>query len=147
MCMMDDADGMVNVLSEARPLAKREHRCSECGRTIGPGEQYLREAFRWDGEFQSHKTCKHCEVARNWLSAECGGWCYGGVEEDVREHCFGHGYGMDLYRLAVGMAWRWRTPRGRLLPVPADPHNALADARALRDALRAASAARNTNPA
>ncbi len=35
----------------------------------------------------------------------------------------------------------------RIEPVSADPHNALADARALRDALRAAAAARNTNPA
>lgn len=121
MCMLDDADGRVNVLSEARPLAKREHRCDECGRTIAPGEPYLREAFRWDGQFKSHKTCKHCEIARDWLARQCGGWLYGCVEEDIREHCFGHGYGMGLYRLAVGMAWKWRTPRGRLLPVPAVP--------------------------
>ncbi|MBP9034977.1 MAG: hypothetical protein KBG29_13840 [Pseudomonadales bacterium] len=122
MCMIDDADYTVDVLAKTRPRAKRPHTCAECRRTIDPGETYLRETFLGeDREMVTHKTCAHCEVARNWLSAQCGGWCYGGVEEDVREHCFGHGYGMDLYRLAVGMAWRWRTPRGRLLPVPALP--------------------------
>lgn len=123
MCMIDGADYTAHVLSEGRPRAKVAHRCSECGRTIGPGETYLRETFvDEDRKMVTHKTCAHCEVARNWLSAQCGGWCYGGVEEDVREHCFDHaGYTMGLYRIAVGMGWKWRTPRGRLLPVPALP--------------------------
>jgi hypothetical protein len=107
--------------ADARPVAKAAHRCAECGRVIEPGERYLRERYVWDGKFTVHKTCAHCEVARDWLAQECGGWLYGGVEEDIREHCFGYGYGMDLYRLAVGIAWKWRTPRGRLLPVPAVP--------------------------
>lgn len=122
MCMIDDADYTVDVLAKTRPRAKRPHTCAECRRTIDPGETYLRETFlNEDREMVTHKTCAHCEVARNWLSAQCGGWCYGGVEEDVREHCFGHGYTMGLYRIAVGMDWKWRTPRGRLLPVPAVP--------------------------
>lgn len=122
MCMLDHADGQVTPLGDPeRPVAKAAHRCAECRRVIEPGERYLRERYMWDGEFTLHKTCAHCEVARDWLWKECGGWLYGGIEEDIREHCFGHGYGMGLYRLAVGMAWKWRTPRGRLLPVPAVP--------------------------
>lgn len=123
MCLVDESDGpVITIGADERPRAKRQHRCSECRRTIDPGERYLRERYVADGVFRVHKTCAHCEVARAWLQDECGGWLYGGVEEDIRQHCEdGSGYSMSLYRIAVGMDWRWHTPRGRLLPIPRMP--------------------------
>lgn len=120
MCMIDNGDGVVTMLSEANPRARIAHRCKECGRTIEPGEQYHADRFIWDGKLHNHKTCAHCMVARGWLWNECGGWLYGAVEEDIREHAY-EGYPMDVRRLAIGMQWKWRTPSGRLLPVPAVP--------------------------
>lgn len=51
---------MVTVLSETRPIAKKQHRCEWCGGNIEPGEKYYRWAGIYDG-FQSwcmHEECK-----------------------------------------------------------------------------------------
>lgn len=121
MCMMDDSDGAVTMIADGRFYrAKAQQKCAECGRVIDAGESYHRESYVVDKKFSTHKTCAHCMVVRGWLQAECGGWLYGYVEEDAREHVFynrGY-YGMDLYRAVAGMQWNWRTPSGRLLPVP-----------------------------
>jgi hypothetical protein len=122
MCMMDYSDGCVTTIEDGKYLrARAQHKCRECHRVIEAGESYHREVYLWESKFNVHKTCAHCMVVRGWLRDECGGWLYGDVEEDAREHVFNNRgyYGVDLYRAVVGMAWMWRTPSGRLLPVPA----------------------------
>ena len=119
MCMIDDSDGQVTMLRDGKYVtAKKQHKCAECHRFIEQGERYHVETYKFDGAVTTHKTCAHCMVARDWLQDECGGSLYGAIEEDIREHCFSRVYRMDLYRVAVGMSWCWRTPSGRLLPVP-----------------------------
>ena len=122
MCMVDDSDGSVTEISGLlQRMARVTHTCKECCRTIDKGETYFVESYVFDGDFHTHKTCAHCKVARDWLQAECGGWLYEGVEEDIREHVFSRMYPMSLARIAVGMQWKWRTPKGRLMPIPAMP--------------------------
>lgn len=121
MCMLDYSDGQVTMLSEANPIARKEHKCRECWRVIAPGERYHVDRFLWEGKLDTFKVCAHCMVARHWLSDECGGWLFGEVEEDIREHAHNGRYPMSVYRLAVGMAWKWRAPSGKLLPVPNVP--------------------------
>lgn len=138
MCMMDDSDGAVTMIAEGRFYrAKTQHKCAECRRVIHAGESYHRESYVFDRQFSIHKTCAHCMVVRGWLQNECGGWLYGAVEEDAREHVHnnGHLYGLDLYRAVVGMAWQWRTRAGRLLPVP-KPIKTSDEMRAAIDAAR-----------
>ena len=120
MCMIDCGDGFVTLLSRQTRTAKKEHKCRECFRVIAAGEKYLLESYVFDGDFTAHKTCAHCMVVRDWLQDECGGLLYGGVEEDAREHVFENRgyYGYELYRAVVGMQWKWRSPSGRLLPIP-----------------------------
>lgn len=127
MCMFDSHDdGCVTMLTTSTPKARKAHRCAECGREIAAGEQYRSERFVFDGSLSVHKTCSHCMVARDWLQAQCGGFIFGAVEDDLREHAleggiFGpRGYGLRLGRMAVGMRAKWRNSRG-LLPVPAMP--------------------------
>lgn len=79
MCMLDNGDGMVTMLSQAEPVARKAHKCKECGREIAPGERYHVDRFIWEGELNTHKVCAHCMVAREWLSDECGGWLFGVV--------------------------------------------------------------------
>ncbi len=123
MCMVDDCDDFVTTVRDGSwHTARKAHKCAECRRQIGIGERYHSEAFVFDGKFTVHKTCAHCMVARQWLRDECGGWMYGGVEEDVREHCTnGYQYPVGVYRLAIGMHQRWRKRNGSLRPVPAVP--------------------------
>lgn len=124
MCMVDDSDGSALVLRERRPRARTTHRCGECFRTILPGERYLAESFVSDGHFGSHKTCAHCEVAREWLWCECGGIVYGGISEDVSEHAASGLYGFGVARLAAGMRHKWTRRNGALWTVPRLPAGA-----------------------
>jgi hypothetical protein len=121
MCMIDYGDGYAITLSAVTYTAKKQHRCNECHRTIEPGEKYLRETNVFEHRRNTYKTCSHCKVARDWLWNECGGFIWGSVEEDIREHVFENYYAMDLARVAMGMQWKWRTPSGKLLPIPKMP--------------------------
>jgi hypothetical protein len=120
MCMADDAD-RCTVLHNRQMKARKSHKCKECHRTIRAGETYTVERLISDGFASTHKTCAHCMVAREWLGDECGGWIYGGVEEDYREHATSGHYPMSVIRLAVGMDHQWITRKGALMPIPQCP--------------------------
>ena len=121
MCLIDDSDGTANVLREQRRTARQPHRCSECCRTIAPGEKYLAEAIIFDGGFCSYKTCEHCQVVRDWLTAECGGFIWSGVREDIEDHARSGHYGFGVHRLAAGVLAKWKRKDGRAWPLPALP--------------------------
>lgn len=118
--MMDGGDP-VTVLHERHPIAVKEHKCNECRRVIARGESYMVERYVFDGEAQTHKTCLHCQIARQWLVKECNGFLYTMVEEDINEHVHEGGYGMDLARVAVGMGRHWKRRDGQLMPIPKLP--------------------------
>lgn len=121
MCMIDDADGRCIVLHETIRKARKEHRCTECRRVIQIGESYLHEGTLWEGKKDTVKTCSHCQVVRQWLSAECGGWIYGGVSEDIQEHAGEGWYGKGVIMLAAGMSRQWRKRSGEMWRVPSVP--------------------------
>lgn len=50
-------------------FAKKEHRCSECGRAIDPGEHYEHVRGKWDGHMDTYKTCPRCLELKNWVVA------------------------------------------------------------------------------
>lgn len=120
MCNVDYSDGYVTILHDRHPIAKKEHRCGECHRTIWRGESYMTERTIFDGNAETHKTCLHCQIARDWLVGECGGFLYGGVKEDIYEHAR-EGYGFGVVRLAAGMQNHWSRKDGRLWPIPKAP--------------------------
>lgn len=120
MCMIDDCDERVNILSDREYTARKPHKCGECGRQISPGERYKVEFGVISGHTERYKTCAHCLVARQWLSDNCGGWVYEGIEEDFREHAQDY-QRFDLCRVAVGMANQWETRKGQRMPVPKLP--------------------------
>ena len=120
MCMIDYADGSVTELTVAFRVARKQHKCTECYRAIQAGESYLYETHLWDGRINTCKTCSHCQIVCKWLTAECGGYVYGGVKDDIREHAY-EGYGMDVARLAVAMTRKWVRRDGSLRPVPVVP--------------------------
>lgn len=114
--MIDDAE-RATILSERIHCARKLHSCGECGRTIEAGERYHVDRYVIEGCAQTHKTCGHCLVARQWLNDHCGGWCYGGVHEDIIEHAEAY-RSLPLYRIAVGMRRKWRRTDGGRMPVP-----------------------------
>lgn len=120
MCMADDAD-RVTVLSESGHKARKEHKCNECHRVIVPGEMYHSERYVFEREFKIHRTCVQCMVCRQWLQAECNGWIYGFVEEDLYEHFTEAMYPPTIKwgigRLIVGMRNKWAFRRAPKLPM------------------------------
>ena len=70
------------------PIAKKEHICSECCRTIRKGEEYLTEFFvHHDNASEkgtSHKTCNDCRSLRSVFFSD--GWYYGQMWEQM--HAF-----------------------------------------------------------
>jgi len=64
-----DSDGP-ECFSETRPIAKKVHTCSECGRIIESGEEYAYETGKWNGEFEVYKTCEDCLSIREAMFCE-----------------------------------------------------------------------------
>lgn len=121
MCRIDGNEYPPEMFTETHPTARKEHRCCECGRVIHPGERYERIDGVWDRAdgMQTYKTCSHCQMARSWLQAECGGFLFTEVAEDLRDHFYDGGM-EDRYwigRMVIGMRHRWQGKRG-LMPVP-----------------------------
>ena len=65
---------------ERHPIAKKTHKCCECGGNIKPGEKYYRATGVWDGELSSFKICPDCEGLLNYTQLHipclCFGFCY-----------------------------------------------------------------------
>jgi hypothetical protein len=118
--MIEDCDEVCTVLSTRISTARKPHCCTECSRIIETGESYLSESCLFDGDFTIYKTCAHCRVTREWLEAECGGFVYQGIREDIDDHAR-EGYGFGVMRLAIGMRKKWRYGNASLMPIPKCP--------------------------
>lgn len=121
MCMVDDCDYWVTVLRSGHPCAQKIHQCDECRRAIEPGERYLAEATLFEGDFNYHRTCRHCEKVRRWLLAECNGFMYDGIAEDIQQHADEGVGGVGVKLMAHGIANGWRRRDGALGRVPGMP--------------------------
>jgi len=64
--------------------ARKEHKCTDCSRTIGAGEDYEHVFGVWDGSTHTFKTCKDCLSVRDVFF--CEGYVYGGLWELLTEH-------------------------------------------------------------
>jgi hypothetical protein len=130
MCMADSCDFEGTHLGTAKHVARKDHRCGDCGRIIGKGESYMVGSWASEGRIERMKMCAHCRVVADWLEANCGGYVWGGLIEDLREHIEEYAgvyppVVLDLKRIDVMADHDWRFKRGpragQLLPVPKMP--------------------------
>lgn len=116
MCV--DVDDPVEVLQSKLRTARKTYKCDECGRTIQAGERYRYEFWTYEGDTESGRTCIHCEQARRWNKAVCGGsFYYGAVLDDVVEH-WTEGevlHSLAFGRLVIGCRDRWHGGKDALL--------------------------------
>jgi hypothetical protein len=82
-----DIEPMPSMYRAMRPLARKTHRCTECGAVIHPGDRYERVTGVWDGVFDHHKTCAHCLAMRDLVEsrAHCFCWTHGGLRDELWE--------------------------------------------------------------
>lgn len=108
MCMIEHGDEAASVYEAKDTKARRNHMCSECRRTIQPGEIYERVGMLFDGRWSRFKTCAHCMAARSWLEKVCGGFLHGCVKEDLLDHWNQVGYQSKwLERAVEGLKIQW----------------------------------------
>lgn len=62
-----DGKLVMQQLSSVLYVARKEHRCSLCGRMIRVGEQYGRQTNIGDDGLHVWKECGHCRVLANLL--------------------------------------------------------------------------------
>jgi hypothetical protein len=104
-------------------VARVEHKCHECGRTILKGEPFQRDFVVWEPGHAGHfTTCSHCVVLQDWLGDNCEGWIFGEVVEEIEEHARDYKR-PDLARVAVRArnGWRWLRPGKPFAGVPIPP--------------------------
>ena len=125
MCAIDDCTPWEIYRSETH-TAHTERRCTECYRTIRRGEPFEYAIGRLCGEtrWDTFALCQHCKAATEWLITVCGGWPYGDLGEELREHWWSGYSSICLARLIAGMRLGWCNGR---MPVP-DPAILTADA-------------------
>ena len=83
-CVYIDVDKGPDFYSERMPIARKSHKCGECGRDILPGEKYECFSGCWDRIFNTHKTCSDCLSIRKTFF--CYGCCFGMMLEFLHEH-------------------------------------------------------------
>lgn len=116
MCDADFAPSW-EVCTVSHPTAAVRHRCSECRRSIWPGEIYQLTKGKCDGRWDVFKTCRHCRAAVVWLEVVCGGSVYSSVFEELVEHWHDGYRSIAFGRIIVGMKNQWHDGAD---PVPAD---------------------------
>ena len=69
----------------ARPIARRPHRCHECGSAILVGERYESVVGIYSDGFHRYCTCVDCLLVRDQMDAllDCWCWSHGGLWEDA----------------------------------------------------------------
>jgi len=111
---------MPTVLASEHPVARIEHHCQLCGRTIEPGEKYNRQRNIGDDGPYVFKACAHCHALTVVTTAT------------ESANYYGEGYTADdLLEWEPGTVWearlraqyrrKWRRLDGCLYPVPAAP--------------------------
>jgi hypothetical protein len=76
VCVGDfDGEGF-EFSTKTYPVARKEHRCHECLKTIVPGQKYERVVGAFDGSIETYKTCLVCAEIIDAFS--CNGRTFGG---------------------------------------------------------------------
>lgn len=109
MCMVEGGDYMLELIRDNMVKARKPHKCCECRRIIVRGETYRDEIGVGDGRrFEVYKTCRQCNVAKQFINLKCRGYLYTQVSEDLQEHINVPEWGFYSARLYVGMMRKWK---------------------------------------
>lgn len=84
LCFYGSDENLPAFCDERIVTARREHRCCECRETIQPGTDYEYVAGKWDGRFDSFKTCLLCVEIRRAFACDSS-WTYTTLWEDLQE--------------------------------------------------------------
>lgn len=81
-CDVEEAGAAVETIK--KHTARKEHKCTECGDIIKPGEQYEKVTGLWNNKWSTYKTCMDCISIRDEFF--CEGWYYGQIWDYLCDH-------------------------------------------------------------
>ena len=121
MCAIDFADP-ADVSEFVSRRACKEHKCSDCNRTILKGERYEHCSWLYDERWSREHICQHCVWAAEWLKKYCRGYVVGGIHEDLCDHWYDSPdyRTIDLARRIIGIRKGWKTRHGFLMALRID---------------------------
>lgn len=117
VCIGTDIHDFPEFCNESDPIARKDHECCECWRTIPKGEKYHRISGKWDGDFTTHCQCAQCHEIQVVFS--CGeGYYFGGLWESweeadgfrfltVRDPCFNK-LSNEARKFLTDRWWKWK---------------------------------------
>jgi hypothetical protein len=82
VCIGGGSDDVMDFAQQTFPKAYKPHRCCECGRLIQTGTKHEKYTGKYDGGWDTYRTCMDCVYIRDGL--RCGqSWMFGGLWEDI----------------------------------------------------------------
>ena len=72
--------------SNREVIARKEHKCCECGKKISPSQKYHYITGKWEGEWADYKMCNICDEISDTFF--CDGVVFGRLLDDLWEHVF-----------------------------------------------------------
>lgn len=64
-------------------VGRKQHRCVECLRVIEIGEEQEVASGKWEGDFETFRTCKDCVSLRKSMGLDC--FAHGMLVDDVSQ--------------------------------------------------------------
>lgn len=104
----------VTLLKSKNVVARKQHRCHECHRTINIGEKYLYEATTYEDDFSTHKTCRHCQEVRDYVMQTNFEFIYGCLQEDLCDEDLSDRTNWKPRLMNLGMSRKWTKKNGKL---------------------------------
>ena len=66
-------------------IARKRHRCYECGGHVETGERYQIVVGKFEGALETNKTCPRCLSVIDWIKAHVPCYCrsFGGLHDTI----------------------------------------------------------------
>jgi hypothetical protein len=87
ICLGDYEGDLPSAYWEQWRVAKKEHKCCECGKPISKGQRYEYWRCVDGGEFSVYKTCEICQEIRTAFHCN-GSWTFTTLWEEIEEILF-----------------------------------------------------------
>lgn len=78
-----EVDDRSDFYQETFPVARKIHKCCECGGNILPKQKYSLVVGKWEGNFKKYRTCMPCYCIRDHYCHF--GFYFGRLRETIKE--------------------------------------------------------------
>lgn len=81
-----EIDCLPDLYEEKKVVARKDHVCCECRKTIKRGQPYERIKGLWEGKFETYKTCIDClSVRKAFFESYIFGELYDSLYEEIAD--------------------------------------------------------------